>query len=551
MTVDCRNTHKSDTQSSTEMPVYKPQCMERGGSKGKKADKNYHLMSQATLPLWPPMIGQRQGHQSISLRLLARQRSTRWPPTSRLTILYSFITLPPFLPISLAIIQQQLSTLSNNTPASPTAAAAQQQQRQPQTTSNNPQLLQLQAAGQPFGGSSQAGARHQQPPPSTATNPRRRMGRKKIQITRIQDERNRQVTFTKRKFGLMKKAYELSVLCDCEIALIIFNSSNRLFQYASTDMDKVLLKYTEYNEPHESRTNTDIMEALQRKEGKQGVGVDSDDESPGPSPPQQPSLADLNGINGVTAAGVANALGNNAALQAAAAAAAAYANGAGGSNASNSFHSNQQLDFNGVTNIAQIFNNPFLAGNAYNGAMAARGGGQAAAAMAASMAAASCSSSTSNVTNSLRQQPPKIVHQDFASTSNSFTQNSNFAPISVASTSDNNNCSPSPQQQRLGLAQQQMQQQHNHPHHHNHQRPASTAGILQHHHNGGLMPGLPAQSLTPQPMPSTHHLLDEGGGNGGGGGISWLDEKYSLKVEPPNSPAEKRARIEDWRASIT
>ncbi|PWA18826.1 hypothetical protein CCH79_00004807 [Gambusia affinis] len=69
------------------------------------------------------------------------------------------------------------------------------------------------------------------------------------------------VTFMKRKFGLMKKAYELSVLCDCEIALIIFNSSNKLFQYASTDMDKVLLKYTEYNEPHESRTNTDILEA--------------------------------------------------------------------------------------------------------------------------------------------------------------------------------------------------------------------------------------------------------------------------------------------------
>lgn len=69
-----------------------------------------------------------------------------------------------------------------------------------------------------------------------------------------------QVTFTKRKFGLMKKAYELSVLCDCEIALIIFSGSNKLFQYASTDMDKVLLRYTEYNEPHESRTNRDIVD---------------------------------------------------------------------------------------------------------------------------------------------------------------------------------------------------------------------------------------------------------------------------------------------------
>ncbi|XP_016308803.1 myocyte-specific enhancer factor 2D homolog isoform X6 [Sinocyclocheilus anshuiensis] len=104
------------------------------------------------------------------------------------------------------------------------------------------------------------------------------MGRKKIQIQRITDERNRQVTFTKRKFGLMKKAYELSVLCDCEIALIIFNHSNKLFQYASTDMDKVLLKYTEYNEPHESRTNADIIEALNKKEHR-------DSESPDPEEP--------------------------------------------------------------------------------------------------------------------------------------------------------------------------------------------------------------------------------------------------------------------------
>lgn len=61
----------------------------------------------------------------------------------------------------------------------------------------------------------------------------------------------------------MKKAYELSVLCDCEIALIIFSSSNKLYQYASTDMDKVLLKYTEYNEPHESLTNKNIIEVSQ------------------------------------------------------------------------------------------------------------------------------------------------------------------------------------------------------------------------------------------------------------------------------------------------
>ncbi|KAI9340698.1 hypothetical protein DFJ73DRAFT_597856, partial [Zopfochytrium polystomum] len=69
------------------------------------------------------------------------------------------------------------------------------------------------------------------------------MGRKKIKIAPITEERNRQVTFLKRKFGLMKKAFELSVLCNCEVAVIIINHNNKLVQFASSDMDKILLKY--------------------------------------------------------------------------------------------------------------------------------------------------------------------------------------------------------------------------------------------------------------------------------------------------------------------
>jgi hypothetical protein len=56
----------------------------------------------------------------------------------------------------------------------------------------------------------------------------------------------------------MKKAYELSVLCDCDIALIVFNSQNKLVQYASNDMDKTLLRYTEYTGVPEARTNADV-----------------------------------------------------------------------------------------------------------------------------------------------------------------------------------------------------------------------------------------------------------------------------------------------------
>ncbi|KAF9285754.1 myocyte enhancer factor [Mortierella alpina] len=92
------------------------------------------------------------------------------------------------------------------------------------------------------------------------------MGRKKIQIKTIMDERNRQVTFQKRRFGLMKKAMELSVLCDCQIGLIIFNSNNKLVQYSSHDIDQILLRYTEYNDSCETYTNKEFLTATANKD---------------------------------------------------------------------------------------------------------------------------------------------------------------------------------------------------------------------------------------------------------------------------------------------
>ncbi len=89
------------------------------------------------------------------------------------------------------------------------------------------------------------------------------MGRKKIVIHPISDERTRQVTFSKRKMGLIKKAYELSVLCGCEVGLIVFSTNNKLFQYASSDMDRILLRYTEHAEPHENRTNEDVRRLME------------------------------------------------------------------------------------------------------------------------------------------------------------------------------------------------------------------------------------------------------------------------------------------------
>ncbi|MCH92799.1 floral homeotic protein APETALA 1-like, partial [Trifolium medium] len=60
------------------------------------------------------------------------------------------------------------------------------------------------------------------------------MGRSKVQLKRIENKINRQVTFSKRRTGLLKKANEISVLCDAEVALIIFSHNGKLFEY-STD----------------------------------------------------------------------------------------------------------------------------------------------------------------------------------------------------------------------------------------------------------------------------------------------------------------------------
>ncbi len=84
------------------------------------------------------------------------------------------------------------------------------------------------------------------------------MGRKKIQIARIADERNRQVTFTKRRNGLLKKAMELSVLCDAEIAVIIFANNGgerRLFDYCSSDLRGALERLAGFEGLVESRDN--------------------------------------------------------------------------------------------------------------------------------------------------------------------------------------------------------------------------------------------------------------------------------------------------------
>ncbi|KAE8698544.1 MADS-box protein AGL24 [Hibiscus syriacus] len=66
------------------------------------------------------------------------------------------------------------------------------------------------------------------------------MTRKKIQIKKIDNLAARQVTFSKRRRGLFKKAHELSTLCDAEIALLVFSNTGKLFEYSSTSTRQVI-----------------------------------------------------------------------------------------------------------------------------------------------------------------------------------------------------------------------------------------------------------------------------------------------------------------------
>lgn len=64
-------------------------------------------------------------------------------------------------------------------------------------------------------------------------------------MRRIENETSRQVTFSKRRNGLLKKAYELSVLCDAQVALIIFSQKGKLYEFSSSNMQRTIERYRE------------------------------------------------------------------------------------------------------------------------------------------------------------------------------------------------------------------------------------------------------------------------------------------------------------------
>ncbi|KAI8231781.1 hypothetical protein K4K56_003481 [Colletotrichum sp. SAR 10_98] len=114
------------------------------------------------------------------------------------------------------------------------------------------------------------------------------MGRRKIEIKAIKDDRNRSVTFLKRKGGLFKKAHELSVLCSVDVAVFIFGSNKKLYEYSSTDMREMITRYTYHGGPNEHKGPSDFNGGNDEDEDEEGDGTPPHGESMEPQmiPPQ-------------------------------------------------------------------------------------------------------------------------------------------------------------------------------------------------------------------------------------------------------------------------
>ncbi|RWR87414.1 Agamous-like MADS-box protein AGL61 [Cinnamomum micranthum f. kanehirae] len=97
------------------------------------------------------------------------------------------------------------------------------------------------------------------------------MGKRKIEMRRIENKNARQVCFSKRRQGLFKKAKDLSILCGVDIAVLTFSPAGRLFSFSNTDIDSILDRYCKENyqccRPSTTTTSTTTTSTSSNGEG--------------------------------------------------------------------------------------------------------------------------------------------------------------------------------------------------------------------------------------------------------------------------------------------
>ncbi|KAL6847651.1 hypothetical protein ACP4OV_022677 [Aristida adscensionis] len=97
------------------------------------------------------------------------------------------------------------------------------------------------------------------------------MVRGKTQMKRIENPTSRQVTFSKRRNGLLKKAFELSVLCDAEVALVVFSPRGKLYEFASASVPKTIERYRTYTKDNNVSSKTVQQDIEQVKADAEGL----------------------------------------------------------------------------------------------------------------------------------------------------------------------------------------------------------------------------------------------------------------------------------------
>ncbi|XP_009792226.1 agamous-like MADS-box protein AGL62 [Nicotiana sylvestris] len=68
-------------------------------------------------------------------------------------------------------------------------------------------------------------------------------GRKKVRLAKIDNETNRQVTFSKRRNSVFKKANELAVMTGAEVGIIVFSPANKPYSFGHPNVNETIDKY--------------------------------------------------------------------------------------------------------------------------------------------------------------------------------------------------------------------------------------------------------------------------------------------------------------------
>ncbi|KAH1235895.1 Agamous-like MADS-box protein AGL29 [Glycine max] len=97
------------------------------------------------------------------------------------------------------------------------------------------------------------------------------MGHRKIEIAIVKDPNMRQVTFSKRRTGPFKKANELSILCDVEIAIVVFSIGNKPYSFGHPCVDVVATKFLQLQQAANS-SNAKQIDAQGRNNPSNELG---------------------------------------------------------------------------------------------------------------------------------------------------------------------------------------------------------------------------------------------------------------------------------------